>query len=390
MILAYPSRSKFLAPCENAICANGKALLIGQVLSVHISKKGYDRDVQITISPNDSKHFRTNWIASDPTRFSARIRAAALALYNQGCFGTFRINHQTGLLTIQKVNSNAALYKKLAKSQFTDGVRINKNFHDLFNPPSSKSFVGKGESRPITIRLNGKEFSANYLHENPTKVDREMQSIRFSKELKDEFNVVFPDKVGYFSIQLGPTVNEFNFNVVEVTDIEATEVFAKKFIRQEYSKLDDADTEKQTRNRLKQYSEGKQSSKKNIITRSVNQSDPILKEHIKQLYRYKCQICTEQIKKVGWSASLSIQEEFEFLTADAHHVDPLELNGVDAPSNIICVCPNCHRKLHTGELLIEFCHNEPTCRNQITGVQQQITIDPDHSFALRNKRLLYN
>jgi len=67
----------------------------------------------------------------------------------------------------------------VAKSQRADGVRINKSFHDLFNSPSSKSFVAKGKSRPITIRFNDKEFSANYLHENPSKITRDKLIILF-------------------------------------------------------------------------------------------------------------------------------------------------------------------------------------------------------------------
>ena len=88
---------------------------------------------------------------------------------------------------------------------------------------------------------------------------------------------------------------------------------------------------------------------------------------------------------MGWKEGLGIRQEFEYLSADAHHVHPLELNGVDAPSNIICVCPNCHRRLHAGEFILEFSIAGPDCRNQITGELLQMNIDPDHSFALRTE-----
>ncbi|MFT5725942.1 MAG: putative HNH restriction endonuclease [Desulforhopalus sp.] len=211
-----------------------------------------------------------------------------------------------------------------------------------------------------------------------------MQSIRFSKELKDEFKAVFPDKAGYFSIKLGSSVNECIFDVYMDEDIEATEVFAKKYIQQEQHKnQDDTEIDRQRRDRLKRYNRAQHATKRIMGARSVNQSDPILKEDIKQLYRYKCQICSEQIKKVGWTEELNGQQEFEFLTADAHHIDPLEQNGLDAPSNIICVCPNCHRRLHTGELIIGFGLEGPVCNNQITGEQLTLTIDSGHSFGMR-------
>ncbi|MFT5725935.1 MAG: hypothetical protein ACI8PB_000051 [Desulforhopalus sp.] len=173
MKLSYPIRSKFLVLCEDAVHREKVKVLNGEPLSIHLPRKGYNRSVQITISSSDNKHFHSDWNGADPTRFSARIRGAALALFNQGCFGTFQVAHHTGLLTIQKTSSNALLYKKVAKSQYTDGVRINKSFHDLFNPPNSKSFVARGESRPIIIGFSKKVFSASYLHENPSKVDRE-------------------------------------------------------------------------------------------------------------------------------------------------------------------------------------------------------------------------
>jgi hypothetical protein len=357
--------------------------LNGDTISVQLSKQGYNRNVQITVSPTDPKYFYSDWKGADPTRFSARLRAAALALYNQGCFDTFRVIHQDGLLTIELVSTEKVLYKKVAKSQYTDGVRININFHNEFNPPASASYVGKGQSRAITVIFNNKEFTASYLHENPSETDREMQSIRFSKALKNEFKTVFPDGLGYFSIKLGSSVSEFIFDAVEDTGQAATEIFAKKYIRQNQGNLKDLDIDRLRRERLKRYAQNKQASKQEANARSVNRSDPILKEDIKQLYCYKCQICSEQIKKVGWSMGLDEQQKFGHLSADAHHVVPLESKGLDIPSNIICVCPNCHRRLHTGELIIGFGPEGPVCNNQITGEQLTLTIDSDHSFGTR-------
>ena len=383
MKLKYPTRSRFLAPCEDAIRSNMNELLIGEPISVYLSTQRYNREVQITISQDDQQHFQSDWVGTDPTRFSARIRAAAWALFNQGCYGTFRAIHQDGLLKIEKISGSSILYKRVASSQFTDGVRINMSFHNIFNPPTNGSFASKGRSRSIKIKFNDKEFTAKYLYENPSKVDREMQSIRFSKDLKNEFTSVFPDQSGYFSIILGATINNFVFDVVAETDTERTENFAKSYIRQEQAKFDSKTVEKQRRDRLKHYDKTKQASKKNVSTRSVNQSDPILKEDIKQLYRYKCQICAEQIKKAGWTEELDKLQEFEYLSADAHHVIPLEQEGPDTPHNIICVCPNCHRKLHTGELSIEFESYGPFCRNQLSGEALPMNVDQDHSFNQR-------
>ena len=106
------------------------------------------------------------------------------------------------------------LVKKIKKSQHTDGVRINKEFHGIFNPPNDSSFVPRGRSREVKVSFNDKLFTANYLHENPEQ-DLQMESLRFSKELKEEFREVAPDLRGLFSIELGNDINDFIFEYIE-------------------------------------------------------------------------------------------------------------------------------------------------------------------------------
>lgn len=54
--------------------------------------------------------------------------------------------------------------------------------------------------------------------------------------------------------------------------------------------------------------------------------------------KYRCQICgAEGFPKSGGG-----------LYAEAHHNELVSDLGLDAPSNMICVCPMCHRVLHYG------------------------------------------
>jgi len=118
------------------------------------------------------------------------------------------------------------------------------------------------------------------------------------------------------------------------------------------------------------------------INQAVNryQSNPILKERVKQLYRYTCQICGTQIKKLGWREGMQQHEEFMYLAADAHHITPLSQGGKDKPFNIICVCPNCHRRLHTGEYLLLTVNKLTTCQNPIeNSVFEVFTIHMIHT-----------
>ena len=103
MRINYPVRSRFLEPCEEAIRRHKESLLAGVPMSFVLSRQGYNGKVRVEIESGASSDFWTDWEYSDPSRFPVRIRAAAQALYTQGCFGAFEISHYTGDLAIRKV-----------------------------------------------------------------------------------------------------------------------------------------------------------------------------------------------------------------------------------------------------------------------------------------------
>lgn len=73
----------------------------GLPLPVTLGSGGYHGRVEVVIDSDDAETFGTNWEGTDPTRFPARIRAAATALFNSACFGKFEISHEDGLLEIR-------------------------------------------------------------------------------------------------------------------------------------------------------------------------------------------------------------------------------------------------------------------------------------------------
>jgi hypothetical protein len=98
-------RSEFLAPCESVIRAQRQDLDAGEPIRVIFAKleKGYPGKVTVVIRSDNPLVFDTNWGgASDPTRFPARIKAAATALRECGLDGSFDIEHEAGELVIQK------------------------------------------------------------------------------------------------------------------------------------------------------------------------------------------------------------------------------------------------------------------------------------------------
>ena len=105
MRIYYPTRSNFLKNCEESIRQNKESLLSGIPLTILFSPKGYNGKIKVSIEKKYPKSSMTDWDGSDDTRFPVRIKAAAYALFKEGCFGNFKITHETGTLTIQYLSS---------------------------------------------------------------------------------------------------------------------------------------------------------------------------------------------------------------------------------------------------------------------------------------------
>jgi putative restriction endonuclease len=87
---------------------------------------------------------------------------------------------------------------------------------------------------------------------------------------------------------------------------------------------------------------------------------------IKRIYRSNCQICGESVTT----------ETGPY--AEAAHVRPLGSphDGPDSVSNILCLCPNHHKQLDLGGLLID---DDLVARNRSTGeIIATLTLDPSH------------
>jgi len=112
MKINYPSRSKFLEDCVEAITKNKNALFQGIPISITFSSGGYNGEIKITIEKTDSISFQTDWVSSDPSRFPARIRAVASALFRQNCFGDYLISHYSGTITIRYLKSSPIIAKQ--------------------------------------------------------------------------------------------------------------------------------------------------------------------------------------------------------------------------------------------------------------------------------------
>jgi hypothetical protein len=98
--IAFVTRSRFLSDCEVAL-QNGRATLdSGGVVRVAFEDGGYPGGVVVTIRSDNTTTFGTDWEGTDDTRFPARIKAAATALYNCGFVGRFLVVHADGALEV--------------------------------------------------------------------------------------------------------------------------------------------------------------------------------------------------------------------------------------------------------------------------------------------------
>ncbi len=100
MDIAYVTRSAFLATCEAAIGSNRMRFDAGDAVEIRLDDGGYAGSVVVEIR-DDATTFGTDWESTDVTRFPARIKAAATALFNCGCRGRFSVEHRDGLVTIR-------------------------------------------------------------------------------------------------------------------------------------------------------------------------------------------------------------------------------------------------------------------------------------------------
>jgi hypothetical protein len=103
MEIPYASRSRFLGKCEETIRENLDDLQAGVPLRIQFESGGYNDRIKVMIEAANHNEFQTDWEKNDPTRFPARIKAAATALQNCSCAGKYEISHDDGIVIIRQI-----------------------------------------------------------------------------------------------------------------------------------------------------------------------------------------------------------------------------------------------------------------------------------------------
>ena len=115
-------------------------------------------------------------------------------------------------------------------------------------------------------------------------------------------------------------------------------------------------------------------------TRYEYYSNTTIKETIKALYDFRCQICGDVILKAGWNHDMNRVDSWRYLSADVHHILPLSEGGPDIRSNMLCLCPTCHRKFHSGEFRITQYNNTFIIRDELIG--QNMDLNNRHHIII--------
>lgn len=250
------------------------------------------------------------------TDFKAII--APLLRFSEGIYS------DTSLDCFYVVDESPKLIKNIGTSQYTDGVRIDKEYHDIFNPPTSSYYTKRGEARPIMILFNNRVFEAEYRYEGQEDKIVQLQSIRFKKELKDEFKKVFPEPQGRFFIQYGRDLNHFVFTIEPLI----------------ISNESDDDLEEE-------YSEGNEvfrlhriRERKPEVVRKAK--DRFFKKH----GRLFCEACSFDFYKTYGERGARYIE--------GHHtkfISEMAQGEKTKVEDIVLLCSNCHRMIHTKPML---------------------------------------
>lgn len=101
MDIRYVERSKFLELCESALVQQADRLSKGHFVNVELPAGGYPGKVLVTVKDDGGSFFYSDWSGTDPSRFPARVRAAATALKACRCFGSYEVSHVDGYLSIR-------------------------------------------------------------------------------------------------------------------------------------------------------------------------------------------------------------------------------------------------------------------------------------------------
>lgn len=252
------------------------------------------------------------------------------------------------------MNTENYVYKKEVDwSLFQYGLAIPLEYQVVFNQITDR-FIKRGESKNITLYLNGKSFPAK-LNNNTIAAKfgnrTDIVQIRYSptSEIAEELRGLFKRSYSYIKrlkelqepgskkhIVLPEEYKEYlTIYTTEYDDSYILEPIISEdiqILRRTVSGKQELLVETELNYERRDEGAGIQVNQRLVKIRKL---DRLIGENLKLLYGYRCQLCGQLIG-----------EEFGSHIAEAHHIDYFVKSLNNDAGNQMIVCPNHHRIIH--------------------------------------------
>lgn len=280
---------------------------------------------------------------------------------------------------IKNISDEYVYKKEVDWSLFNYGFAIPIEYQVMFRQVADR-FIQRGESKDITLYLNGKSYKAKL---NNNRIDKkfgphaDIVQIRYSQnsELAQALRGYFQRSYAYISkmkqlqekgskkhISLPEDFKEYL--AVYTTEYDDTYVLETigsqdiEILRNFIAGQSERTMEAQFNFDMKDDTAGCKEKEQIVKIRKLNKK---IGDNLKRLYGYRCQICGRLIG-----------EEYGSHVAEAHHIDYFVRSLNNDASNQIILCPNHHSIIHDVDPVFDRTRLLYTYAN---GVEEKLVIN---------------
>ena len=205
---------------------------------------------------------------------------------------------------------NYVYKKEVDWSLFNYGLNIPIQHQVKFKQIAGR-FIERGESKPITLYLNGRSYKARL---NNLKIDAKYGN-----------HVPLPDEMKeYLAIYTTEYDDSYILEPIVASDLEVY----RSSIENQKERIVEASIDYDVTDPNAGFAENERLTRIRKLNRKIG-------ENLKILYNYRCQICGK-----------TIGEEYGSHIAEAHHIDYYVNSLNNDSNNQMVVCPNHHSIIH--------------------------------------------
>ncbi|MCF0134424.1 MAG: HNH endonuclease [Blautia sp.] len=261
---------------------------------------------------------------------------------------------------IRNISDEYVYKKEVDWSLLMEGLTLPVDNQVVFGQIMGR-FIHRGETKDITLYLEGKSYSAKIVNVNfdpRFKRKKDTYQIRYSRngDLAKALQVYFAKSYQFIKaardnrdptdrkmIKLPDEYKEYlAIYTTEYDDsyiLEPILVDDMQLLRETVKKHSERELEADFEIDMQDNSAGIEQRNQLIKIRKLNRK---IGDNLKRLYQYRCQICG---KMIG--------EEYGSHIAEAHHIDYFVKSLNNDASNQIIVCPNHHSIIHDADPMFD-------------------------------------